>query len=154
MKRSNNGGRSCDLPPANSEPEISSEGRLSSHQPSKIKVFSQMLCVSLTFRSLGATSQREEIPNPETRSSPLMGLMEPPPAEEYAVSAAPSCNGTASAVNGGDPPCGKHWKVGTWVGGSPLEVGTWVMCWWRNQKLHPVSVMERHKITYHLVDFL
>lgn len=58
-------------------------------------------------------------------------------------------NGDAQAMNGGGDIM-MMTRRGKTSGSSsfPLEVGTKVMCRWRDQKMHPVKVIERRKIPY------
>ncbi|KAG6476710.1 hypothetical protein ZIOFF_063014 [Zingiber officinale] len=75
-----------------------------------------------------------------------MGSMKESKAENGAAAPSPATNG------GADPPTSEGEKNtpkrGRSVvsGGTPLEVGTRVMCRWRDQKPHPVKVIERRKI--------
>lgn len=113
-----------------------------------------MLGFSLTFESLGATSQREEIP--KLRNTVI------------------TIDGIDGAASGGEVRRIRravlqwHCLCGEWRGSTVREAlegwdrgGRDAARGWdvgdvpvRNQKLHLVSVIERHKITYHLVDFL
>lgn len=79
-----------------------------------------------------------------------MGSIEGAKAENGV--AAPACNGGdqrngcgGAAVTDGEAEAGRKGKAGAAVA-LPLEVGTRVMCRWRDQKLHPVKVIERRKI--------
>jgi len=81
-----------------------------------------------------------------------MGSMEASTAPENGSAAGggaggTSCNGAGAATNGG----GMERRLrslaasASWAAHLPLEVGTRVMCRWRDQKLHPVKVIERRK---------
>ena len=88
-------------------------------------------------------------------SNNVMGSMEASTAPENGSSAAgggaggTACNGAGAASNGG----GMERRLrssasaasASWAAHLPLEVGTRVMCRWRDQKLHPVKVIERRK---------
>lgn len=75
-----------------------------------------------------------------------MGSMKEAKAENGAAAPAPATNG------GADPPTSEGEKNtpkrgrSVMSGGTPIEVGTRVMCRWRDQKPHPVKVIERRKI--------
>jgi hypothetical protein len=58
-----------------------------------------------------------------------------------------SCNGAGTASNGGgvERRLRSSTASAAWAAHLPLEVGTRVMCRWRDQKLHPVKVIERRK---------
>lgn len=55
--------------------------------------------------------------------------------------------GAAAASNGGgvERRLRSSAASASWASHLPLEVGTRVMCRWRDQKLHPVKVIERRK---------
>nr|XP_010916975.1 putative MYST-like histone acetyltransferase 1 isoform X2 [Elaeis guineensis] len=83
-------------------------------------------------------------------STVQMGSIEGAKAENGV--AAPACNGGdqrngggGAAVRDSEAEAGRKGKAGAGVA-LPLEVGTRVMCRWRDQKLHPVKVIERRKI--------
>ncbi|WVZ66764.1 hypothetical protein U9M48_015945 [Paspalum notatum var. saurae] len=58
-----------------------------------------------------------------------------------------ACNGAGAASNGGgmERRLRSSAASASWAAHLPLEVGTRVMCRWRDQKLHPVKVIERRK---------
>jgi histone acetyltransferase MYST1 len=77
-----------------------------------------------------------------------MGSMEEAStAPENAGGAA--CNGAGAAPNGGGTERRLRSSAASapasWAAHLPLEVGTRVMCRWRDQKLHPVKVIERRR---------
>jgi len=73
-----------------------------------------------------------------------MGSMEAPRAENGRLTAhtANGCHQNGGSTGGG----GGAQKGGRPVA-LPLEVGTRVMCRWRDDKLHPVKVIERRKVS-------
>ena len=81
-----------------------------------------------------------------------MGSMEASTAPENGSAAGggaggTSCNGAGAAPNGGgmERRLRSSAASASWAAHLPLEVGTRVMCRWRDQKLHPVKVIERRK---------
>ncbi|CAN6199893.1 unnamed protein product [Urochloa humidicola] len=81
-----------------------------------------------------------------------MGSMEASTAPENGSAAAggaggTACNGAGAAPNGGgmERRLRSSAASASWAAHLPLEVGTRVMCRWRDQKLHPVKVIERRK---------
>ncbi|GJN33168.1 hypothetical protein PR202_gb21735 [Eleusine coracana subsp. coracana] len=82
-----------------------------------------------------------------------MGSMEASTAPENGAAAGggggAACNGAGAASNGGGGGVERRLRSSTasqaWAAHLPLEVGTRVMCRWRDQKLHPVKVIERRK---------
>ena len=58
-----------------------------------------------------------------------------------------ACNGAGASSNGGgmERRLRSSAASASWAAHLPLEVGTRVMCRWRDQKLHPVKVIERRK---------
>jgi hypothetical protein len=92
--------------------------------------------------------------HPLARSAPVpttrMGSMEASTAPENGSAAAAgdaACNGAGAASNGGGMERRPRPSTASaaWSAHLPLEVGTRVMCRWRDQKLHPVKVIERRK---------
>ncbi|KAG8079650.1 hypothetical protein GUJ93_ZPchr0007g4080 [Zizania palustris] len=81
-----------------------------------------------------------------------MGSMEASATSENGAAAAAAaacstaCNGSGAASNGGgvERRLRSSSASASWAH-LPLEVGTRVMCRWRDQKLHPVKVIERRK---------
>ena len=66
--------------------------------------------------------------------------------ENGTAAAAAACNGGAAPPNGGVERRLRSSAVSaSWAAHLPLEVGTRVMCRWRDQKPHPVKVIERRK---------
>lgn len=57
-------------------------------------------------------------------------------------------NGGAQAMNGGGEMIMTRRGKASGSSALPLEVGTKVMCRWRDQKMHPVKVIERRKIPH------
>jgi hypothetical protein len=77
-----------------------------------------------------------------------MGSMEASTAPENGSAAGgTACNGAGAAPNGGvmERRLRSSAASASWAAHLPLEVGTRVMCRWRDQKLHPVKVIERRK---------
>ena len=81
-----------------------------------------------------------------------MGSMEASTAPENGSAAGggaggTGCNGAGAASNGGgmERRLRSSAASASWAAHLPLEVGTRVMCRWRDQKLHPVKVIERRK---------
>jgi hypothetical protein len=76
-----------------------------------------------------------------------MGSMELCTAPENGTAAAATaCNGGAAPPNGGvERRLRSMAASASWAAHLPLEVGTRVMCRWRDQKPHPVKVIERRK---------
>ncbi|KAK7401425.1 hypothetical protein VNO78_12900 [Psophocarpus tetragonolobus] len=74
-----------------------------------------------------------------------MGSLETPPAAENG-SAPPASNGKSPSVDvaeaAPEPDTSKRRRSSV----LPLEVGTRVMCRWRDSKYHPVKVIERRKV--------
>lgn len=74
-----------------------------------------------------------------------MGSLEAPTAAENG-SAPAAGNGKSPSVNGAEaalePDASKRRRSSV----LPLEVGTRVMCRWRDNKYHPVKVIERRKV--------
>ncbi|KAJ1699574.1 hypothetical protein LUZ63_008086 [Rhynchospora breviuscula] len=57
-------------------------------------------------------------------------------------------NGGAQAMNGGGEMTTTRRGRSSASSALPLEVGTKVMCRWRDQKMHPVKVIERRKVPH------
>jgi histone acetyltransferase MYST1 len=77
-----------------------------------------------------------------------MGSMEASTAPENGSAAAGGAgNGAGAASNGGgvERRLRSSAAPASCAAQLPLEVGTRVMCRWRDQKLHPVKVIERRK---------
>lgn len=81
-----------------------------------------------------------------------MGSMEASTAPENGAASAggggKACNGAGAVSNGGgglERRLRSSTASAAWAAHLPLEVGTRVMCRWRDQKLHPVKVIERRK---------
>ncbi|KAJ6801766.1 uncharacterized protein M6B38_195995 [Iris pallida] len=78
-----------------------------------------------------------------------MGSIEAPKAENGIAHQNGDSGGGGGQRNGdGAPPTRKGKSAASSESvGLPLEVGTRVMCRWRDQKLHPVKVIERRKVS-------
>jgi histone acetyltransferase MYST1 len=76
-----------------------------------------------------------------------MGSMEASTAPENGSAAGGGAGGTAcnGAGAGMERRLRSSAASASWAAHLPLEVGTRVMCRWRDQKLHPVKVIERRK---------
>uniref|UniRef100_A0A453B134 Tudor-knot domain-containing protein n=1 Tax=Aegilops tauschii subsp. strangulata TaxID=200361 RepID=A0A453B134_AEGTS len=88
-----------------------------------------------------------ELPSLPILSDDEMGSMELSTAPENGTAAAAAaCNGGAAPANGGvERRLRSSAASASWAAHLPLEVGTRVMCRWRDQKPHPVKVIERRK---------
>ncbi|RZC16370.1 Histone acetyltransferase of the MYST family 2 [Glycine soja] len=74
-----------------------------------------------------------------------MGSLEAPTAAENG-SAPAAGNGKSPSVNGAEAALEPDASKRRRSSGLPLEVGTRVMCRWRDNKYHPVKVIERRKV--------